>query len=183
MNENRREIIDKILKHEGYWNRDENSYRGIMPATYEDFQSETKEELPHNQLPDHPETVYAFYEWYLKKYHTWDLPDYFQYMYADFVVNAQSAAIKILQLVVGTTVDGVWGGKTSQAVAKFFRENTIDTRGENFPSLLVRYYDAARRAFYLKLACRSKKFERYLDGWLNRCDDVLRNTLDMLNNR
>lgn len=151
-----------------------------MLETYEEFRSEIGEELPHNQLPDHPETVYAFYEWYLQRFHTWNLPDYLQYMYADFVVNTQSAAIKILQSVVRTPVDGVWGRETSRAVAQFFRENTIDSRGENFPSIVIRYYDAAKRAFYFRLVCRKKKFEPYLNGWLNRCDDVLRDTLSML---
>ena len=174
----RRDIIDKILKNEGPgWNSDEGSYRGIMLKTYKKFQKTTDTSIPHSELGTHPqteETVYAFYEWYLKKYHVWELPGYFQYMYADFAVNAPAPAARIIQEIVGTKIDGDWQSKTSQAVAKFFDENTPETQGQDFVRDLVKFYDTKRRNYYNSLAReKPEDFQRYLEGWLNRCNRVL----------
>ena len=183
----RRCILDKILENEGSgWNPNEKSYRGIMPKTYKEFQRATDTSIPHSKLGTHPETeetVYAFYEWYLKRDHVWELPEYFQYMYADFVVNVRRPAIKIIQEIVRTPVDGIWGSETSRAVAEFFNANTPETRGENFVEDLVRAYDKERRNYYNSLASeKPEKYQRYLEGWLNRCDRVLDTVLRGIGN-
>ena len=58
-----RAIIDKILENEGLgWNREEGSYHGIMPKTYEKFQEATGTGILHSELLAHSETVHAFYK-------------------------------------------------------------------------------------------------------------------------
>lgn len=177
-----RDIIDKILENEGPgWNREENSYRGIMPKTYEEFCEDTGPCIPHVELGSHPKTdrtVYAFYEWYLdKKGHVSELPAYFQYMHADFCVNAPAPAVKIIQGIVGVKKDGVWGSKTGQAVAKFFSENTPESRGKNFVNNLLVKYNDKRRAYYKRISPQNSSNKRYLKGWLARCERVLNTAL------
>ncbi len=181
MNERTKHIIGKILKHEGEgWNYEEGSYRGIMRKTYAKFQRETGETLPHDQLSEQQsDVVYAFYEWYIEKAKMDQLPKYLQYLHADFAVNAgRSSATKVIQWLVGTLADGVWGAKTERAVAKFFSEDREDTQKPDFKNKVIAYYDCAKRIYYRGLAAQSEKFKRYLKGWLNRCDQVLAATKD-----
>lgn len=178
-----RDIIDKILKSEGEgWYREENSYRGIMPEAYREFLRETDETLPHDQLSEqHIAVVYAFYEWYIGKAKTDQLPKYLQYMHADFAVNAgRSNAKRVIQWLVGTDADGVWGPRTKRAVATFFSEDREGTQERDFKDGVITYYDCARRVYYRGLASQSEKFRRYLEGWLNRCNCVLAATRECL---
>ena len=146
-----------------------------MPTTYRQFQEKTECPVPHKELPPHLNTVYAFYEWYLQQYHTWELPGYLQYIHADFATNAGAAATKIIQRIVGTYVDGVWGPNTRTAVSQFFSENTVDTQGMDFDDRMIDEYDAGKRQYYRELVRRNpEKFGRYLRGWLLRCDRVRR---------
>ena len=173
MNENRIAIINRILKNEGPGWHSEGSYRGIMPGSYQEFQHATGETVPHQELPSHGETVIKFYEWYLDAYHTWELPEFLQYIHGDFATNAGSAATRIIQGIVGATVDGVWGPQTRAAVARFFSENTVETQGVGFDNELIDLYDAEKRQYYRRLARRNpEKYKHYLRGWLNRCDRV-----------
>ena len=175
MDASTRGIIEKILRNEGEGWHEEGSYRGIMPTTYRQFQKGTGGTVPHPELPSHLETVYTFYEWYLQRYHTWELPGYLQYIHADFATNAGAAAIKIIQRMVGTDVDGVWGPNTRNAVSQFFSENTVETQGADFDNEMIDAYDAGKRQFYRELVRRNpEKFARYLRGWLQRCDRVRR---------
>ena len=175
MNARTREIIEKILRNEGEGWHEEGSYRGIMPTTYRQFQEKTECPVPHQELPSHLDTVYAFYEWYLQRYHTWELPGYLQYIHADFATNAGIAATKIIQRMVGAYVDGVWGPNTRTAVSQFFSENTVDTQGVDFDDRMIDAYDAEKRQYYRELVRRNpEKFGRYLRGWLLRCDRVQR---------
>ena len=174
MTEYQNVIINRILENEGPgWNQREGSYRGIMPETYAAFQRATGETLPHQELPSHRETVIEFYEWYLVEYHTWELPEFLQYIHGDFATNAGAAATRIIQGIVGATVDGVWGPQTRAAVARFFSENTVETQGVGFDIKLIDRYDAERRQHYRRLARRNpEEYKCYLKGWLNRCDRV-----------
>ncbi|MYG06691.1 hypothetical protein F4167_08745, partial [Candidatus Poribacteria bacterium] len=174
-----RDIIDKILENEGPdWNTEENSYRGIMPETYKEFCEDAGSCIPHPELGSHPKTVYAFYEWYLdKKAHVSELPGYFRYMHADFCVNAPAPAVKIIQGIVGAQKDGVWGSKTRQAVAKFFSENTPESRGKDFVNKLLVKYNDERQAYYKHISAKNSRNEKYLKGWLARCERVLKTAL------
>ena len=178
-----RDIIDKILESEGEgWNPEENSYRGIMPKAYCEFLKETGETLPHDQLSEqHSDVVYAFYEWYIEKAKTDQLPKYLRYMHADFAVNAgRGSATKVIQWLVGTVADGKWGPDTERAVATFFSEDRAGTQERDFKEGVITYYDCAKRVYYRGLAAQSEKFRRYLKGWLNRCDRVLAATRECL---
>ena len=74
----------------------------------------------------------------------------------DFHVNAGGVAIKLAQLVVGSTPDGVMGSKTVAAL------NTID------PGKFVMSYALAKIARYRDIVQRDKTQIKFLLGWINR---------------
>jgi len=84
----------------------------------------------------------------------------------DAVVNmGQSRAVKLLQAAVGAGVDGVLGRKTAERVAERDPKETAKT-------LL-----ALRRSFYRELAASKPEKARFLNGWLNRVNDLERTAL------
>ena len=77
------------------------------------------------------------------RYHVWELPECLQYIFADFVVNAGSAAVKIIQRFVEVDDDGSWGSGTSKAVAEW-KDNVeagiaIDANTDN--DLITRFHE------------------------------------------
>lgn len=74
----------------------------------------------------------------------------------DFHVNAGAVAIKLAQLVVGSTPDGAMGNKTVAAL------NAID------PSKFVMSYALAKIARYRDIVRRDKTQIKFLLGWINR---------------
>lgn len=79
----------------------------------------------------------------------------------DFAVNTSSpgrpaVAVKLAQVVVGTTPDGVVGPKTLQAL------NFMD------PELFLARYALAKLARYRDICARDKTQRQFLFGWLNR---------------
>lgn len=67
-----------------------------------------------------------------------------------------TTAVKLAQLVVGATPDGVFGPKTLSAV------NAMS------PELFVAKYALARLARYEQIVRRNRTQERFLLGWLSR---------------
>ena len=74
----------------------------------------------------------------------------------DFHVNAGGVAIKLAQLVVGSTPDGAMGSKTVAAL------NGID------PGKFVMSYALAKIARYRDIVQRDKTQIKFLLGWINR---------------
>lgn len=78
----------------------------------------------------------------------------------DMAINSGiSRAVKLIQGVVGETVDGIIGNKTINAIQEFFTKDPI--------GLLDSYRDA-RINYYESL----DQFDRYGRGWTNRATQV-----------
>jgi lysozyme family protein len=76
----------------------------------------------------------------------------------DMSINAgKVTAIKLLQQVVGSGVDGIIGPKTIACANTF-----TDDIGEAFRS--------ARKQWYKNLVSKKPVFKKFLNGWLHRCD-------------
>lgn len=119
--------------------------------------------------------INAFYEWYFGKYHTWELPEFLQYAFADFVVNAASAAVKIIQRFAGVDDDGVWGSGTSRAVAAW--KAKVEAELANDPHVdnnLITDFHEQKLVHYNWLAeANPEKYAKFLPTWKRRCNHVL----------
>ena len=79
------------------------------------------------------------------------------YMVYSFATNAGlKTAIRLLQVVVGATPDGVMGPKTIEAL------NAME------PRLFMALYALARIARYRDIVMRDRSQGRFLLGWINR---------------
>lgn len=86
------------------------------------------------------------------------------YLYFDMAVNAgPHRAAVLLQRALGVVDDGKIGPKTMAALS------VAD------PVQLITGFDDAKRKFY-----RSLNQQRFIKGWLNRCDHVRANALKMM---
>lgn len=91
-----------------------------------------------------------------------ELPDLWRYPVFSCAVNCGSkTAIRLLQKIVGTTADGIYGGKTTQAVSIYVRK---DLFVDKFCDLWCKYYD--------QIVKHNPKQEIFLRGWKNRVEDV-----------
>lgn len=145
---NTREAIYVIIDIEGGYDNDprdpggETKY-GISKRSYpnEDIKNLTKERAYEIYLEDFWNKVQAD-----------KLPFPLNLLVTDFAVNSgPSRAVKVLQMVVKTTQDGVIGPKTIAAV-----------KASNLEDLCVNYMTA--REFFLLSLGKS----HYIKGWTNR---------------
>ena len=184
MNNDHSKVLALILKSEGGLNEDEPthvggvSYAGITQVSYDEWRSKARMiQTPESvrDLKDHLNVVNAFYNDYFEKYHTWELPEFLQYIYADFVVNAGSAAVKIIQRLVEVEDDGVWGSGTSKAAAEWKELIGIELEDDaNVDNNLITEFHEQKLAHYNNLAeANPDKYGRYLAGWKRRCNSVL----------
>lgn len=80
----------------------------------------------------------------------------------DHAVNAGvDAAVKILQSLAGSKVDGVFGPNTNKAVKKWVKNKPDNDKAFQYP---VNEYTTRRLADYVEIA----NFDKYGDGWFNR---------------
>ena len=78
----------------------------------------------------------------------------------DMAINAGiKAAVKLLQVITGTKVDGVIGPKTI-ASANTFLDN------------IALLYMEKRKWFYLELIQDNPQLAKYQTGWINRCNNT-----------
>ena len=192
MNNDHSEVLNLILKSEGGLNENEPahvggvSYAGITQKTYDgwlaEYRSGTATPAANanpppsvRDLSDRHDVVSAFYTDYFERYHTWELPEFLQYIYADFVVNAGSAAVKIIQRMVEVDDDGAWGTGTSRAVHEW-KTHVEDALASdpNVDNDLITQFHEQKLAHYNNLAeMNPAKFGQYLAGWKRRCNNVL----------
>lgn len=175
---NKDQIIDHILESEGGYNPNEpahvggESYAGITPVAYLDLMKVA--DVPNlssmKELEDKPELVRHFYDWYLRR--TWELPEFLQYIHADFRTNAGSKAVKIIQELVGVDADGIWGSGTSEAIANW---------NVGKPEDVIEAYHAKKIEHYEGLAEKNPDlYGKYLAGWKRRANKVLGTALDSI---
>ena len=119
--------------------------------------------------------VEAFYVDYLERYHTWELPEFLQYIYSDFVVNAGKAAVKIIQRMAGTVDDGAWGRNTSGAVAAW--KKTVEIELQSDPDidneLITRFHEEKLTHSQRLVDLNPDKFKQWHAGWKRRANHVL----------
>lgn len=183
MSKDHSEVLKLILKSEGGLNEDEPthvggvSYAGITQKSYEEWRDTYRKAAPESVrgISDKPYIIEDFYTDYFAKYHTWELPEFMQYIYADFVVNAGSAAVKIIQRMVEVEDDGAWGSGTSKAVAEWKELIGIELEDDpNVDNNLITEFHEQKLAHYNNLAeANPDKYGRYLAGWKRRCNSVL----------
>ncbi len=138
-----------------------------------------------DRFPEAPESVEglvkrqdivgAFYVDYLERYHTWELPEFLQYIYSDFVVNAGKAAVKIIQRMAGADDDGAWGRGTSGAVATW--KQTVETALQSDPdvdnALITRFHEEKLAHYQRLVDLNPDKFKKWHAGWKRRANYVL----------
>ena len=138
-----------------------------------------------DRFPDAPESVEglvkrqdiveAFYVDYLERYHTWELPEFLQYIYSDFVVNAGKAAVKIIQRMAGVDDDGAWGRGTSGAVATW--KQTVEIELQSDPDvdneLITRFHEEKLAHYQRLVGLNPDKFKQWHAGWKRRANHVL----------
>ena len=120
--------------------------------------------------------IKAFYEkYYLPQFHVDELPECLQYIHADFAINAGSKATKIIQEIIGTDADGIWGSGTSAAVVAYFSDFQAELAlNPDLDNRLISKYDELKRQHYHYLAEKNPaKYADHLLGWLKRCNHVL----------
>ena len=178
-----KEVLELILKSEGGLNEDEPkhvggvSYAGITQLSWDGYRKQNSQKLPVfvKELENQHDLVEAFYIDYFDKYHVWDLPECLQYIFADFVVNAGGAAVKIIQSMAGVDPDGVYGSGTSKAVAAW--KTSVETDLLSDPGVdneLITEFHNQKIAHYERLATANPdKYGRYLSGWKRRSNNVL----------
>lgn len=146
-------MIDRVIAHEGGYVNDPDDPGG------ETKYGISKRAYPRLDIKNLTRDAAA--DIYERDYFTaaklYMLPDPLAYCVLDFGVNAgTSRAVKVLQRVLGVSVDGVVGKGTAAAV------NAVSD-----PYALVASYQKARAEYYVSL-----NKSRYLQGWLNRTIDV-----------
>ena len=98
-----------------------------------------------------------------------NFPSGIDYIYFDMAVNAgPHRAAVLLQRALGLTEDGRIGPVTREAVA------AAD------PFQLVHHYTDIKQNYYRAIVYDRPDQNRFLHGWLNRCDHVLKNALTMI---
>ena len=175
------EVLSLILEDEGGLNENEPvhvggvSYAGITQQTYDGWCAPNNPVKSVKDLANHPDLVHEFYEDYFTKYHVWELPECLQYIFADFVVNAGSAAVKIIQRFAGVDDDGIWGSGTSEAVLQWKlgvdKEIASDPNADN--ELITAFHEQKIQHYTFLATENPQKYGQYLSGWKQRANKVL----------
>lgn len=160
MKENLNEGLEIILEAEGLYSDDPKdsggaTMRGVTQKVYENYVDRpvSKDEMKTLSVAD---VTPIYKEEYWARVKGDLLPAGVDVQVMDMAVNAGvSRAAKLLQKVVGTTVDGGIGRQTLAAVEKM---NSVD---------IIENYAAQREAFYKRL--NQPRFEK---GWLRRNDKI-----------
>lgn len=109
--------------------------------------------------------VQIYKEEYWDKAHCDDMPWPLNIVQIDGAVNVGiGQQNKFLQRVCGCSDDGAYGPNTKKAML-----SAVESRGAKDIALAI---TAMRRKFYRHLVDINPKKEKYLDGWLNRLDDL-----------
>lgn len=89
----------------------------------------------------------------------------------DFAVNAgTTAAVKVLQQVVGVAADGQLGPKTLAAIDAYPRGRVFGVEVPSFVMLNLAFRDA-RTLFYIGITKRFPKNLKFLLGWVRRAQE------------
>lgn len=169
--------IELIVEHEGGLNEDESesvggvSNFGITQQAFNElgFKGSVRD------LTREDPRVQKFYHKYLYKYHVWELPEFLQYIYADFVTNAGSKATKIIQEFAGVEADGIWGSGTSRAVAAWREqvEAELETDKHVDNEIILCFHDAKIAHYDWLIEENPDTYKRWERGWKMRAQEIL----------
>jgi lysozyme family protein len=102
---------------------------------------------------------------YWDKYHCADLPWPLSLVHFDGCVNMGAhQQVKNLQRVVGAEPDGAWGPKTKEAA--------LTACSQRAPEVVALQVCEQKRQFYVALVKEKPEKGEFLDGWINRTNDL-----------
>jgi lysozyme family protein len=78
----------------------------------------------------------------------------------DMYVNMEHSAIHVVQIILGTNPDGIYGPRTEKAINASFA----------YPGMLLGYYKAALVMHYRDIVTKNPKDAEFLDGWITRAN-------------
>lgn len=189
---NRKQVVDLILASERGINRAEPasvggiSVDGISRVSWQAYKPRVEarlgfmvprsvEAIAEFSEAERERVTHAFYYLYLDDYRVWALPEFMQYIYADFAVNAGSAAVRIIQSLAGCAVDGIWGSGTSTAVASHYEKVMVllehDKSRDN--AEIMAFHDAKLRHYERLVRKNPTEYGKWLNGWKRRAGQVL----------
>jgi lysozyme family protein len=171
MKDNFAKSLDMVLHHEGgYVDHPKDpggaTNYGITKKVYETFLGRpcTKQEVKDMKLGEVAE-IYRRKYW--DKVRGDDLPNGLDWCVFDFAVNAGvSRASKVLQGFLKTSVDGIIGSGTLEAI-------------ESYPTTIkgvIEVYTAQRSSFYRTLST----YDTFGKGWDKRCYETRVSAIEML---
>lgn len=157
-----------VLKDEGQNDDDPADHggrtsRGITQKEYDAWRQEQNEPTQDIWTASQDDITKIYHHEYWEPYCD-GFPNGVDYLYFDMAVNAGPyRAAVLLQRALGIISDGRIGPVTRQAIAVAN------------PKLLIEGYTQEKQDFY-----RSLHQPRFLNGWLNRCNDVQANALTLI---
>lgn len=161
--------LNFLAKWEGGWSNDRAdrggaTYCGVTQATYNAWLRQQGRTFQDVREMTEEERLSLYEEEYWDRAHCSDIPEPLCDVVFDMAVNSGSVrAIRTLQLCLGLPADGVWGPKTAQAVKEL--------PGYRTHSLTQEYLDR-RRDLYEEIVEHDPSQTKFLQGWLNRIDDL-----------
>ena len=169
-------ILQRVLKSEGGLDTTDRrfggvSYAGITQKTYGKWRKgKWGLDAPHivERLAARPDIVEAFYKSYLNEYKTFDMPDFLQYSFGDFAVNAGSKATKIIKEFRGDEPLGQWTKRMEEQASQ--DPKVAKELIERFHKRRLQHYEHLAKA-------DPEQYAKYLDGWINRNNEVLATAL------
>ncbi len=134
---------------------------GVTQAVYDAYRTAHKWPTQWVKMISNFETHDIYLSQYWGPSSAQDLPTMSGIVHFDWSVDhGVEGAIKTMQEVLGVADDGIIGPITLAAM-----------RAVNDTEFSGRYLDK-RRLIYREIAANNPDDEQYLDGWLNRCDEL-----------
>lgn len=158
-------IVNFFIKWEGGYVNDKNdkggpTNRGITLSTFRAYFGNNK---TINDLKNMSNTqwLYIFKQGFYDKIKCSEVKnENIQLIWCDWFWGSGSWGIKKVQTIVGVEDDGIVGEKTIEAINKYN------------PKDLFNKIKASRIAFYYAIVKNNPSQKKFLNGWLNRVNDI-----------
>ena len=165
--------FELLIKNEGGYVNDPHDHGGetnwgVTKAAWSEYLGRAINEGEMKALTR--EDVKPFYKkMYWDKCHCDELPSGLDYIVFDFAVNAGTGqAAKFLQRAVGADADGVIG------------KNTLALIDATHIADMLEAFSNQKRDFYRAIVARNPTQAKFLNGWLNRVNNVFTSAVSMV---
>ena len=189
-------IIDRIQGHEGGLDETDQreggtSYAGITQKYYDKWRKAAEnatQDLP-NQVKDlkgQTDLINKIYDDYLNEHFVDLMPNYMQYIYSDFAFNSGERALKTIQKILGVSRKGELNDITKKAIAEWKAQSDAALAGDAaIAKDFIQEFHDLKIDFYEWLVRKDpEQYEKYIKGWKERANDVLKTALaDLENNQ